>query len=189
MAFVRIDDASAWLERFVAEHIPRAEEDAVWTFEGAPLPLHIDYYDDVSDAPPEPLVTSVRAVVLCGDQVLTLRNPDAVHALPGGRRELGESFEETLRRELLEEAACTITNHRLLGIAHLRHVAERPRSYSYLYPDFLWAIYVADSDAPDASCIGDDYEIEARFEPVAAALNRVDLPSRIYIEAALRARD
>ena len=150
---------------------PRAEEGFAW----GELRIHAAYY--VTDvAPPEELVSSVRAVVRCSDEVLVCRNPDAVHALPGGRREPGESFEQTLRRELLEETGFEIQAPRPLGLARLR-----PEGRS----EFLWAVYVAESDGRRVAEPDDDYEEEARFVPADEALALVDLPSRVYVEAAL----
>ena len=115
--------------------------------------------------------------------MLVSRNRDAVHALPGGRREPGESFEETLRREVMEETGYAIERPRPLGIAHLRHLAPKPAGYAFPHPDFLWAVYVAESDGQRVRVPGDDYELEARFVPLAEALSLVDLPSRVYLEA------
>ena len=157
---------------------PVAEEDVVW----GELPIHAAYYV-TSEPPPEELVTSVRAVVLCGERVLVSRNRDAVHALPGGRREAGESFEETLRREVLEETGYAIDGPRRLGVAHLRHVAPKPAGYPFPHPDFLWAVYAVESDGQRLGVPADDYELEARFLPLAEALALVDLPSRVYLEA------
>lgn len=151
------------------------------------LPIHGAYYV-TAEPPPEELVTSVRAVVLAGEGVLVCRNRDAVHALPGGRREAGESFEETLRREVLEETGYAVERSRPLGIAYLRHLGPKPAGYGFPHPDFLWAVYVAESDGRRIAEPDDDYELEARFEEVTAALARVDLASRTYIRAALTAR-
>jgi 8-oxo-dGTP pyrophosphatase MutT (NUDIX family) len=53
---------------------------------------------------PEPQPASrVKAVVVVDGQVLLLRRPSGVWDLPGGRRDEGETLEETLRREMLEE--------------------------------------------------------------------------------------
>jgi 8-oxo-dGTP pyrophosphatase MutT (NUDIX family) len=163
------------------------EEDVIWRYADGPLPLRIAYYVG-AEPPDERLVTSVRAVVFSGDGVLVLRNPDAVHALPGGRREPGESFEETLRRELLEETGYAVEEPRPLGMAHLRHLQPPPRGYPFPHPDFYWAVYAAESDGRRVAPPYDDYELDARFEPVSAALERVDLPSRIYVQAALETR-
>lgn len=57
----------------------------------------------VPELPPDELVTPVRAVVLVGAQVLVVHDPHALHILPGGRREPGETLLATLRREVLEE--------------------------------------------------------------------------------------
>lgn len=152
---------------------PRAEEDFVW----GELAIHAAYYV-TPEPPPEELVSSVRAVVLCGEGVLVCRNPDAVHALPGGRREPGETFEETLRREVMEETGYAIERPRPLGIGHLRPQGR---------PDFLWAVYVAESDGRQVAVPDDEYEEEARFVPTAEALSLVDLPSRVYLDAALTA--
>jgi ADP-ribose pyrophosphatase YjhB (NUDIX family) len=148
---------------------PRAEEDVVW----GELPIHAAYYV-TEEAPPEQLVSSVRAVVLCGERVLVCRNPAAVHALPGGRRESGETFEDTLRREVLEETGYAIGRPRPLGIGHLQPKGREA---------FLWAVYVAESDGRQVAMPEDDYELEARFVPLAEALSLVDLPSRVYLEA------
>ena len=123
-------------------------------------------------------MTSVRAVVQRGDDVLVLRNPDGVHALPGGRREPGESFEETLRREVLEETGYAIGDPRQLGFAHLQHVGPAQPA------EFFWVVYAAESDGVRVRPVNDGYEQEAAFEPVASALERIDLASRIYVRAA-----
>ena len=58
--------------------------------------LRVRYF--LSDEqPPEQLVTSVRCLVFQNDSVLALRNRKGNHILPGGRREEGETFEQTLR--------------------------------------------------------------------------------------------
>jgi 8-oxo-dGTP pyrophosphatase MutT (NUDIX family) len=173
----------------LAEHTPRAEEDVRWRYtDGSSLPLHIRYYVGAF-TPPQELVTSVRAVVIDGGNVLTLRNPDGVHALPGGRRHVGETFEETLRREVMEESGYLIDTPRALGAVHLRHLGPKPSGYTYPYPDFLWLVFTAESAGlQDASArVRDDYELEAVFEPRAVALRRVDLGSRVFIRAAIDA--
>jgi ADP-ribose pyrophosphatase YjhB (NUDIX family) len=177
------------LRRFVAEHAPHAEEDVRWTHaDGSPMPLHVTCYVGAF-GPPENLVTSVRAVVTEGGKVLTLRNPGGVHALPGGRRRAGETVEETLRREVMEESGYLIETPRPLGAVHLCHLAPKPSGYPYPYPDFLWLVFTAESAGlQDASArVRDDYELEAVFEPPDVSVRRLDLASRVFIRAAFDA--
>src|SRR6185503_2650335 len=88
------------------------------------------------ELPPPEWVTSVRAVVRQGASVLTVRDPDRVHILPGGRREDNELLEQTLRREILEETGWEVGPPALLGVKHFRHLTAKPANYPYPYPDF-----------------------------------------------------
>ncbi|MCC7290384.1 NUDIX hydrolase [bacterium] len=50
-------------------------------------------------------------------EILIIKKPDGNQwKIPGGRPEPGESFEETLRRELMEEATVSVKNCRPLGV-------------------------------------------------------------------------
>ncbi|MCY0943361.1 NUDIX domain-containing protein [Streptomyces antarcticus] len=54
--------------------------------------------------PPDELVQSVRAIPLAGHGVVVCRLADGTAFLPGGTREEGESVDECMSRELVEEA-------------------------------------------------------------------------------------
>ncbi len=115
------------------------------------------------------LVSSVRAIVLKGDEVLVVRDPTRQHILPGGRREAGEAVEQTLRREVLEETGWEIGSPQLIGVLHFHHLSARPTDYRYPYPDFWQLVYVAAAarHRPEARQV-DDYELEAVWLPLAA---------------------
>ncbi|MEK7474414.1 MAG: NUDIX hydrolase [Candidatus Coatesbacteria bacterium] len=66
--------------------------------------------------PPGVRVTQVSAVCVTGDRQVVLVSADGESwGLPGGHPEPGESVEETLRREIREEACCTVERSEYLG--------------------------------------------------------------------------
>ena len=77
--------------------------------------------------PPVAYINSVRAIVFQGDAVVVVRGilgPTDLHIVPGRRREVDETLDETLRREVLEETGWTIANVVMLGFMHF-HILDR----------------------------------------------------------------
>ena len=175
------------LTAFLARHAPIGEEQTLWA--GGTRPLTITSY--LGDGlPPLELVTSVRSIVLRESAILVLRNRDGAHIMPGGRREPGETLEEMVRREVLEESGWTIARPVLLGFRHLRHLGPKPPGYRFPYPDFFWLIYVADAaESVLGAKLADDYEVAAELHSF-DTVRSLDLTpaERLYLDAALRAR-
>ncbi|MFN2609771.1 MAG: NUDIX domain-containing protein [Actinomycetota bacterium] len=66
--------------------------------------------------PPTGTPHGASAICLTGDMGLVLISPDGKRwGLPGGRPEGSESGEETMRREVMEEACATVHTARLTG--------------------------------------------------------------------------
>ena len=172
--------------RFLARHRLVSRDTATWR---SGIELEVSGYL-CSEAPPPDLVTSVRGIVFDKDRVLVMRNIDGTHILPGGRVEKGETFEETLRRELLEGTGLEIKVMDQIGLVHLRHTTPKPKDYPFIYPDFLWPIFVASvlADKPDAK-VDDGYEISSQLLPLqeVRALALEDHDSA-FLEAAVAAR-
>ena len=175
--------ASTELDRFLARHKLVSRDVAKWR-----AGVEMEFFGYLcSETPPVGLVSSVRAVVFKGDLVLVMRNLDGTHILPGGRVEDGESLEETLHRELLEEAGVEIEVMGQIGVVHFRHTTPKPKDYPYPYPDFLWPVHVASfvNDRPDAK-VEDDYEISSRFLPLGEVREmKLGEHERVFLEAAV----
>lgn len=148
--------------------------------------LRIESYVN-PEPPPRALeyVTSVRCLVLREREVLVVRDPNGVHLLPGGHRERDETFEETVRREVLEESGWSIQAPlRQLGIRHIFHFESYP---PYPYPHSLQLVYCANADAyhPEAR-EKDGYELGATFHSLdTIASLPLSQEDRGFLEAAL----
>ncbi|MFT5086744.1 MAG: hypothetical protein ACI906_003166 [Candidatus Latescibacterota bacterium] len=103
------------LKQFLHGRHPFAVETVHW---GSDMELQQSYYlgDDI---PPDSYITSVRAVLLKGDEVLVFRDRMGdYHLLPGGRRDAGETLLQTLEREMREETSWTIAAPEPIGFMH-----------------------------------------------------------------------
>jgi len=175
------------LAAFLAASTPQVREQALWG-QGT-MPLQIAAYL-CQELPPLAYVSSVRSLVFQGESLLVLRNADSTHIVPGGRREAGESLEDTVRREVLEEAGWAVQALHLLGFMHFHHLAPKPTAYVFPHPDFVQVVYMAQGAAyhPAAKLLN-DYEIEARFVPLVQVHSlSLTLSERLYLTAALEDR-
>lgn len=118
---------------------------------GGTLPLRLSAYVVDEVEVPDDLVISVRCVVEAAGQIVVCRNTDETHALPGGRREPGESFEETVVREVYEETGWHLLAETLrpLGFIHLGLLAQPPPGYRYPHPDTVQLVYGGRADRAD----------------------------------------
>jgi ADP-ribose pyrophosphatase YjhB (NUDIX family) len=86
-----------------------------------------DYMDDPDAPKPTSIVIAASAFVLDerGRLLMIRRTDSGLHALPGGRHELGETMTETAIRETAEETGITIAVTGLIGIySNPAHVVE-----------------------------------------------------------------
>jgi ADP-ribose pyrophosphatase YjhB (NUDIX family) len=158
------DSAQSDLLAFLATRSPEAQEEQdQW---GGGSRALVSYYLG-EEIPPLGYISSVRSIVIRGEDVLVVRNADETHVVPGGRREEGETLHQTLIRELLEETGWEITPVAVLGFWHFHHLTPRPPGYQYPYPDFIHLLYAsfAARETPEAR-IANDYEEESTFRPI-----------------------
>ena len=172
---------------FLKRYAPVATEKSIWR--GGEIKLVVSAYL-TDDQPPSELVSSVRALVFRGDNILLMRNRGGIHILPGGRIEPGEAKLDALQREILEEAGVRITDIQSLGFMHLRHQTPKPPNYPYPYPDFFWPVFTTHFHSnSNAQRQPDDYEISAEFVPIARLSDLgLRLLERAFLDAATRAQ-
>jgi 8-oxo-dGTP diphosphatase len=96
-------------------------------------------FEPVSELPPVEQVSACMVVALHEDGVV-LSRPKRGWGLVGGHREPGETAEECLRREALEEAAAELGELRLIGrwktqkvFESIENAAYPPVAYQLLY--------------------------------------------------------
>lgn len=174
------------LAAFLARHTPQAELTEDW---GGRFAFRVTGYL-TPETPPLESITSVRALVFWDNVMLCLRDAEGLHLFPGGRREPGETLEETLRREVLEEAGCSLKKVSPLGFMLFHHLNPAPAGYRYPYPNFVQLIYAAEADQAGrgADAIKGDAD-QYRFRPVAEIQELELSPSqRLYLTAALDSR-
>lgn len=174
------------LATFLQHHTPVAKQSLLWN--NGTMPLEVTSYLG-QELPPLPLISSVRAVVLRGEQVLVVRDPEGCHILPGGRREANETLLQTLQRELHEETGWSLSNSILIGFLHFHHLGPYQPIYP-TYPDFLQVVYCGQAKTfhPEAREQG-GYELEANFYPCSAVADlHLSTSELAFLDAALQAQ-
>jgi 8-oxo-dGTP pyrophosphatase MutT (NUDIX family) len=126
---------------------PAATERVVWP---GNVVIDVAAYPEPAPVPPD-LVTSVRCIVRVDGRVVVCQSPDTRHVWPGGRRQPGETYEMTARREVHEETGWLIDEADLhpLGFLHFRYVDCQPDDHPYPHPDFLQVVYVGRATGRD----------------------------------------
>lgn len=119
----------------------------------------------VSEPPPLELVVSARAILVRDRLVLAFESgTGSTHVIPGGRRQPGESLEQTLVREVREETGCVVAAApRQVGVIVMHDCNARREGSPYPYPDGLWVMYAATAQDGGTLCSEDEWVHDPRF--------------------------
>lgn len=165
------------LTAFLRGRVPLAEEEIVWSGGGTRLvQTRSTYALERIASPPLQLVTSVRALLTRGSEIMVVRDPAGRHIVPGGRLADVEGLLDALKRELLEETGwCVRCEPAPFAMFHYHIHSSRPDGYPHPYPDFLQLIYRAEAGRYDSGTteVG-GFELEACFR-ARGAVNRFPL--------------
>ncbi|WP_340646426.1 NUDIX domain-containing protein [Phenylobacterium sp.] len=136
---------------------------------------------------PDVMISAVRAVVFKGPKVVVLSESDGTHhVMPGGRRELGESLETTVRRELLEECGWHVSELRPFAFLHFQHPGPAPPPD---WCDFTNLIYLTEGSRYDRRSLdATQGKVRSRLMSARAAFDAVTDRHRSILTAALSAR-
>jgi 8-oxo-dGTP pyrophosphatase MutT (NUDIX family) len=88
---------------------------------------------------PRHLIGTVKMVAYIEEEYIAVRSPSGWWE-PGGKPEPGESFLETIHREMLEETGCQVISFTLFGAFHCVSLKSAPPAPGLLWPEFyfLW---------------------------------------------------
>lgn len=90
----------------------------------------------LNEPPPAALISNINVIPRCEDNWLILRLSDSNWEILGGTLEPGESYLETARRELLEEAGARLLSLRIFGGWHCHSLAAKPYRPHLPHPEF-----------------------------------------------------
>ena len=116
---------------------------------------------------------TVRAVIVKDDKVLLLKKMDGNgprYALPGGGQDTGESLQDSLQRECVEEIDSNVTIKQLLHIAdYFKIRSTTPETKRHLV-EFLFICEIADDYQPRMGSHPDKHQVGVAWADFAELL-------------------
>ncbi len=150
-----------------------------------PQPNEISLILD-ENLPPRHLITSAVALAFHEGTFLMTNLHQRGWDIPGGHIDPGETPEETMRREVMEEAAVELGPMRLFGYQRIRLLGEVPAGYRYPAPASYQVFYIGQVTTILPFAPTTEASDRAFFTPVAAQSQRWVQENRLMYEAACK---
>ena len=138
--------------------------------------------------PPRALTTAALAFVFGGESLLLARITGRAWDLPGGHLEPGESAEEAMRREVLEEAGALVGKARLFAHQHIHSDDPVPEGFRYPHPDAYMVFYLGEIDRLEPFVATDESTERRLWSPAEAGETEWVQRHRPVYDAVLQAR-
>lgn len=157
------------VEELLRRYLPIAVDTVEWP---GGMKLAVAAYA-TADTPPHALVSSARCIVTVGPSVLVYEDSHpSTDVMPGGRCEPGETWMQTVQREVFEETGWTVEPETLspLGFLHYRHLTPVPEDHPLPHPDFFQVVMRGEgSGKPDQWTDVEGYVLRSWLVPAAEA--------------------
>lgn len=103
---------------------------------------------EATDVLPPPELTSIAGgFVFHGDSVVLANIPGRGWEIIGGRIDLGETPEETFRRETMRQIGVSLSHIQMIGIIRIEHLGPEPPNCPYPFPIGYGVQYIGIVDA------------------------------------------
>jgi ADP-ribose pyrophosphatase YjhB (NUDIX family) len=180
-----MDDA---LRSYLDAHVAHHETTESWPIHGR-LKVRLALG---STLPPPHVSSSILAIVVNANRHVLFLHPSSpsgtiAHVLIGGRPEAGETPEQTVIREALEETGWRIEPIRLIGFRHFQHLDPNTPRNDRPYPDFIQPIYAARAIAHEPALALPADRIPAEFIDFEVAENLTEPGQRPLLRATIEA--
>ncbi len=114
---------------FIMKKLIKVDREITWLPKPAEGRLYI-----TDELPPLELCRTAFGFAFNGDQVLMTRLKNRDWDIPGGKIDVGETPQQTVVREVLEETFVQVEVIELVGIQEVELLGPRPENFQWIYP-------------------------------------------------------